>query len=171
MRLKAEKYILSVGRLNIRKNLGFLIRSCEDFPILGDDALVVVGEVSGKNEIESLTSVGPRIEWLGNVTDGELRWLYEHADMLVFPSLDEGYGLPPIEASQFGCRVIVSDIPVFREVLGTDAEYFDPTAPESLFSAVLKVRRESRTRNPHHGRAWADVVRSMRTAIVSDAVA
>jgi len=63
------------------------------------------------------------VEFLPHVSDEELAGLYKHAQALVYPSLLEGFGLPPAEAMAYGTPVIVSDIPVFREILG-DAPLF-----------------------------------------------
>ncbi|WP_167105481.1 glycosyltransferase family 1 protein [Mycobacterium sp. DL592] len=66
------------------------------------------------------------------LTDAELRWLYEHATALVFPSFYEGFGLPLLEAQTLGCPVIASDRASIPEVGGDGALYFDPQQPSAL---------------------------------------
>ena len=62
-----------------------------------------------------------------HVTDAELAWLYAGADLFVYLALDEkGFGLPPVEALHFGTPVVVSDIAVFHENLGSLASYVNP---------------------------------------------
>jgi len=61
-----------------------------------------------------------------DATDSQLYYLYKNATALIFPSKYEGFGLPAIEAISLGCPVIVSDIEVFREILGNNAIYFNP---------------------------------------------
>jgi len=65
--------------------------------------------------------------------------LYKFADLFVFPSLFEGFGLPPLEAVSLGCPVILSDIPILRETFGETGFYFNPYSEEDLVKAVLKV--------------------------------
>ncbi len=73
---------------------------------------------------------------LGSVSDSELAWLYENAVALVAPSLFEGFGLPAVEAISHSLGVIASDIPIFREILGETALYFDPTSPSAIAHAL-----------------------------------
>lgn len=61
----------------------------------------------------------------GRLTDGEIVALYQHALALVFPSLYEGFGIPPLEAMVHGCPVLAADIPAVREVCGDAALYFN----------------------------------------------
>ena len=81
----------------------------------------------------------------GRVTDGELVELYRRAACLVFPSLYEGFGLPPLEAMACGCPVAVSRAASLPEVCGDAAEYFDPLSPEDMAAAVLRALGGSRT--------------------------
>jgi glycosyltransferase involved in cell wall biosynthesis len=61
----------------------------------------------------------------GRLTDGEIVALYRHALALVFPSLYEGFGIPPLEAMVHGCPVLAADIPAVHEVCGDAALYFN----------------------------------------------
>ena len=72
------------------------------------------------------------VESRGRVSDGELVDLYQRAAALVFPSLYEGFGMPPLEAMASGCPVAVSRIASLVEVCGDAAVYFDPTDPEDI---------------------------------------
>lgn len=75
----------------------------------------------------------------GRVTDVDLRYFYSAADVFVYPSLIEGFGLPPVEAEYCGASVIASDIPVFREVLSEQAVLVPPLDYEAWSDAILKV--------------------------------
>ncbi len=68
----------------------------------------------------------------GTVSDEELAWLYQNAVALIAPSLEEGFGLPAVEALTYGTPVIASRIAIFEEILGDSALYFDPKNPEEL---------------------------------------
>jgi glycosyltransferase involved in cell wall biosynthesis len=81
----------------------------------------------------------PGVEWRGRVANGELVELYRSAAALVFPSLYEGFGLPPLEAMACGCPVAVSRAASLPEVCGEAAEYFDPLSPEDMAQAILRA--------------------------------
>jgi glycosyltransferase involved in cell wall biosynthesis len=162
---EAVPFVLTVGRLNVRKNLGRLI---EAFARVAQQDLtrhlVVVGEKDGKYSPGAIPAhVMSRIHFLGHVADDELRWLYENCDLFVFPSLDEGYGLPLLEADMLGAATIASDIPVFRE-LEVAADYFDPRSVDAMAAAILLGLRSAKTAGAAR-LTWQDVVRNIRCAV------
>lgn len=138
-------FFLAVGMTNSRKNLGNLIRGFALFRRSAPEFRLLI---TGNREL--IAGVGTAIGMegvvnLGFVDDGSLRALYERAQALVYPSLDEGFGIPLIDALDFGCPVLCSDIPVFREVVEGAALYFDPKSPASIASCMEtgRVRRDS----------------------------
>ena len=84
-------------------------------------------------EISGLTD---RVRMLGPLSDEDLKSQYKAARCLVFPSRMEGFGIPILEAQANACPVVASDIPVFREVAGEGALFFDPRLGEKLAEAV-----------------------------------
>lgn len=109
-----DKYFFYVGNAYPHKNIEVLIKAAQQAGV----RVVFVGK---DDYFYKRLGIKPR-----TVTDTELSQLYKGAQALVFPSLMEGFGLPAIEALREGCPVIVSDIPVFHEILGDSAIYFDP---------------------------------------------
>jgi glycosyltransferase involved in cell wall biosynthesis len=93
-------------------------------------------------ERETGERLGPRLVRLGRVGEAELASAYRSADLLVAPSLDEGFGFPPLEALRSGTPVLVLDRPVFREVLGRQASYFADAAAlgPALAAAIARGR-------------------------------
>ncbi len=79
------------------------------------------------------------IELLGFVSDQEIKTLYKNSVAFVFPTLSEGFGLPPMEAINAGTLVALSDIPVLKEVYGDSAIYFDPLDVNSIAETLEKV--------------------------------
>ena len=79
------------------------------------------------------------VEARGHVSADELVELYRSAACLVFPSLYEGFGLPPLEAMACGCPVACSNATSLPEVCGDAAEYFDPHSPDEMAAAVLRA--------------------------------
>jgi glycosyltransferase involved in cell wall biosynthesis len=161
----AQRFVLAVGRLNVRKNLARLveafIRVAHDDP---ERHLFIVGRKDGAYApTEVPEEMQTRIHFLGHVSDGELRWLYENCGLFVSPSLGEGYGLPLIEANMFGAQVIASDIPVFRE-LTIAAAYFDPMSVGEMAAAIRGGLGSATT--PSAGRlSWDQVAKNIREAI------
>jgi alpha-1,3-rhamnosyl/mannosyltransferase len=134
--------ILFVSAIHPRKNLGRLIRVWERlrsnrFP---DLRLKVVGPAgwSAGSDLRALKSAVAKggAEWLGSQTDEELKEAYQTATMLVYPSLYEGFGLPPLEAMACGCPVVCSKTASLPEVCGEAAEYFDPTSEEEISAKI-----------------------------------
>ena len=80
--------------------------------------------------------LGRRLHWLQGLDDNGLLWLYRHSACLLQPSEGEGFGLPLIEAASHGLPLLARDIPVFREVAGAHAHYFDGLAAPALAAAV-----------------------------------
>ncbi|MBT2538272.1 glycosyltransferase family 1 protein [Arthrobacter sp. ISL-69] len=169
-----DGFVLAVGRLNIRKNLATVFdavncstRFSTRFP------LVVVGERDGKmkdlsEDVRRLVAKG-HIRFLGGVPNSQLRWLYEHAAAMIFASLDEGYGLPPLEAQHFGCPVVLSDIPVFRELYSEFATFAAPLSPHDIaakLDEVLESGRRSSDRKLKATPSWEGVVSAMRKQIL-----
>lgn len=123
-------YILTcVATLEPRKNLPFLVESyielLEENDI--DVSLVFAGRKGWKIEafldiIES--KYRKYIIVTGFIEDEDLPYIYKMADCFVFPSIYEGFGMPPLEALFVGTKALASDIEVLREVLGDEAEYF-----------------------------------------------
>jgi len=81
----------------------------------------------------------PGVEARGHVSMDGLVDLYRFAGCLVFPSLYEGFGLPPLEAMACGCPVAVANATSLPEVCGDAAEYFDPLSPEDMAAAILRA--------------------------------
>ncbi|MCX6245737.1 MAG: glycosyltransferase family 1 protein [Bacteroidetes bacterium] len=131
------KYILSVASLDPRKNLAGLVAAYKMAGIEKEFRLVLAGKSDPIFNIKITEEI--LAHSTGYVTDDELSSLYQNAHFFVYPSLYEGFGLPPLEAMSLGCPVILSDIPVFREIFGDAAHYVDPMDPGSICKGILHV--------------------------------
>jgi glycosyltransferase involved in cell wall biosynthesis len=141
-------YILFVGSLEPRKNLKILL---EAWHLGGFDGatLAVVGASGHLFQRLQFDSIPAGVRLLGRVDDEVLPALYSGATGFVYPSVYEGFGLPPLEAMACGCPIAVSDIPTHREVCGNAARYFDPFSPEDLSSTLeLLLRLDNPSRAP-----------------------
>jgi glycosyltransferase involved in cell wall biosynthesis len=134
-----EEFLLYVGLINLRKNVGVLIEALRS---MGEAPPLVIAGPPPPEGLEhwGLDTVEHR--HLGFVPDEDLPGLYGSARMLVFPSLQEGFGLPLLEALAAGVPVAASCIPVFAEIAGEVPEFFDPTDAAALRSALARVLRD-----------------------------
>jgi glycosyltransferase involved in cell wall biosynthesis len=99
----------------------------------------------------------PFLRCVGYVSDGELRALYEHAALFVYPSLYEGFGIPAIEAMACGCPVIASNAGSLPEVCGPAARYVSPHDEAELTRVISELMADpaERERMSEEGRRWA----------------
>lgn len=142
-----KNYILFTATIEPRKNLVGLIKA---FNLLckGGNAthkLVVVGRRGWRYEevfktVDGLDSaVKNRIVFTGSISDNDLLCLYNGADVFVYPSFYEGFGLPPLEAMACGCPVVVSNAASLPEACGDAAYYIDPHNVNSIAEGINKV--------------------------------
>jgi glycosyltransferase involved in cell wall biosynthesis len=140
-----ERYVFWVGDFRPEKNLSFLIRSWSrlrerlaDLP-----TLVLAGEKRGdyhkiKDEVRR-SDLADNVLFSGFIPDDDLPAVYSAATVFVFPSLYEGFGLPPLEAMACGTPCVVSNSSSLPEVTGTAALLFNPTSSEGFADSMVKV--------------------------------
>ena len=143
-RIVSGDYILSVASTDPRKNLHRLIQA---FCRLPDRPLVKLVMVGLPQSGVSLATDDHRIAYLGHVDDTTLANLYRYARAFVYPSLYEGFGIPPLEAMQHGCPVVVSQTSSLPEVCGDAAVYVDPEDEASLAEGIQRVLHDERLRS------------------------
>lgn len=139
-----EKFFLAVGTLEPRKNYETLIEAFAKFHKNNPDyELIIVGKPGWDYkkiyaQIENF-QLKNYIHTLGYISTESLVSLYNLATALVFPTLYEGFGIPPLEAMQCGCPVICSNTSSLPEVVGDSALLIDPTKPEEIALALTKI--------------------------------
>lgn len=147
-----HKYIFFVGRLEERKNVINIIRA---FEILKEQYKIphklVLGGKPGfgyekiKNEIANVNCAEDIIE-LGFVSEEEKWNFLKNADVFVFPSLYEGFGLPVIEAQIVGTPVVTSNVSSIPEVANSSAMLIDPNNAEEMADAIYKIISDEKTK-------------------------
>jgi glycosyltransferase involved in cell wall biosynthesis len=100
-----------------------------------------------KTILKEISEIGPRIYLAGQVSDEILPYYYSNADIFVFPSLYEGFGLPLLEAMACDCPVIAANGGALAEICGTAAEYFDPREAGQLSEKILLLIQKETRRN------------------------
>ena len=148
-----EPFILAVGNLERRKNLARLITAFHE--LVRTDRfggqLVLVGKPAGDSgllhKLAQNLGLDSRIVFTGFISESELANLYRRAIAFVYPSLYEGFGLPPLEAMACGCPVIASNVTALPEVLGDAAILVDPTSVEQILTSLRAVTQRPEVAN------------------------
>jgi glycosyltransferase involved in cell wall biosynthesis len=156
-----DDFLLFVGTIEPRKNLITLIRSLEK--VLKNTSLrpqlVIAGEEGWlTDELFGYVKVrdfGDRLRWTGYVSDEDLCALYSSCRTFIYPSIYEGFGLPPLEAMACGAPVISSSIPSIREVLGAAAVLVAPTDTDALTKSIIELWENSAERQRLSGAGQA----------------
>ncbi len=147
--LPKEKIVLCVGAIQKRKNMTRLVEAFE--AVDPEWRLVLAGSAGyGAAEIEARIDASParpRIHVTGYVTTEELARWYGRASVFAFPSLDEGFGMPVLEAMAAGIPVITSNRSALPEVAGSAALLVDPEDTAALADALRRMTRSSDLRN------------------------
>jgi glycosyltransferase involved in cell wall biosynthesis len=156
-------YILCVGALRPRKNLGRLILAFRQLRERHPDLeLRIAGRAEpGFSDMPGLLDLleTPNLQFLGYLSDEELRAAYANALVFCYPSLDEGFGLPILEAMACGTLVVASNTSSLPEIAGGHAELVDPLSPDSIaagIQAILDLTPEQRAQRIGHARGWAE---------------
>lgn len=130
---KSEKFGICVGNVKPHKNIFPLINYLSNKKI--DKKLYIIGDIDGFSSGYSkdlFDNLPENIIFTGKISDEELHHYFLNADFMIFPSLYEGFGLPLLEAMQYGMRIIASSIPVFHEIADDNVLYFDPITFDKL---------------------------------------
>jgi glycosyltransferase involved in cell wall biosynthesis len=166
--LGSRPYVLAVSSRSSHKNVGRVVEAME---LLGDESmdLVLAGGANQRVFRGPATLSSRRIRAAGYVSDGELRALYEQAGCFVYPSLYEGFGLPPLEAMTCGCPVIASRAASLPEVCGDAALYCDPHDAVDISRGIARVMGNDQLRQDLRQRGlsratqfrWSDAGRAL----------
>jgi glycosyltransferase involved in cell wall biosynthesis len=146
--LAREKIVLCVGAIQRRKNQAMLIRAFRQLP--QDWTLILAGS-QGYEAAEAIGEVAAspakdRIRITGYLTDDEIGDWYARARIFAFPSMDEGFGMPVLEAMAAGLPVIAGNRSALPEVCGDAAELIDPRNEDELASALLRLATDETRR-------------------------
>ncbi|MEH6719931.1 MAG: glycosyltransferase family 1 protein [Aurantimonas endophytica] len=172
---------LMVGTVEPRKGHRIALDAFEQLWAAGSNARLVIAGKAGwgveplLRRIRESPELGGRLVWHEHVDDATLVRLYGEADALVAASHAEGFGLPIVEAAHFGKPVIASDIPVFREVGGGGADFFDVGSSSSLHEALEQFlgRRKSGDLPAARGDdaawpSWSQSVAELEAVVLGD---
>jgi glycosyltransferase involved in cell wall biosynthesis len=147
-KLQREKIVLCVGAIQRRKNQAGLVRA---FRALPEDWTLVLAGSQGYEAEETVNEVAnslakERIRITGYLTDEEIGEWYARARIFAFPSRDEGFGMPVLEAMAAGIPVIAGNRSALPEVCGDAAELVDPENEDELAEALIRLATDERRR-------------------------
>lgn len=144
-----DRFILFVGNIKPHKNLKGLLKAFKVvIEELDEDLFLVItgkqeGFLKGDTEIFKLINTNPllkkRIFLTGYINEKDLPILYNLAELFIFPSFYEGFGLPPLEAMACGCPTVVSRIPPLLEICGDATYYVDPYNINDIAKGIIEV--------------------------------
>lgn len=134
------EFLLSPSADGPNKNNENMVRAFAEFNAKANSKykLVITSDFSPQSR-DALNAISPDLIFSGHVSDGELGWLYEHCEALLFVSKTEGLGLPILEAVSAGKRVICSDIKVFREISDNAFYLADPFSIPAIADALSEA--------------------------------
>jgi glycosyltransferase involved in cell wall biosynthesis len=154
-----DRFLLYVGGISPHKNLRLLVNVYSELledPGYSDMKLVLVGDYKGDsfysdysvltNQINKL-NIENKVIFTGYVEDKDLAYLYNAASLLVFPSLQEGFGLPAVEAMVCGCPVAASNLGSLPEIVSDAGLLFDPYSKEEVLAVIKQVLSDDDLRN------------------------
>lgn len=143
-KLAKETYILMVGTIEPRKNHSLVLDALEDGLSELGIKVVFAGRIGWNMEeferrIRNHKWLNQKLFFIRKPDDATIDYLYKNAFLVAFPTFNEGFGLPVIEAFERGTPVIASDIEVLHEVAGEYADYFDPYDKEDFIRCVKEL--------------------------------
>ena len=147
--IRCNPYILYVGNVKPHKNLKVLLKAFSKLNTKEKYDLIIVGKKDGfiTNDEEIKNYISSNVYFTGYVENNLLKQYYKQASLFVYPSLYEGFGLPPLEAMACGVPVIASNIPAVAEVVGDAALLFDPLDEVELKNNIEILLHDSALRN------------------------
>jgi glycosyltransferase involved in cell wall biosynthesis len=161
-------FILCVAQHRRNKNILLALRVFHRLLLDGEMGqmakLVIVGiqgpETESINRFIHVAGLASNVVLISGITDAELQWCYRHCELLLAPSIVEGFGLPVAEAIQNDCRVVCSDISAFREVGGSHCHYvqLQPFAEEAFVHAIRFTRKDIKSYPQAANRFSAEII-------------
>jgi glycosyltransferase involved in cell wall biosynthesis len=148
--LVEKRFLMYIGRPTPHKNLPMLIDAFVELKEEHPELLLVLAGKTDSNYRRIARDVKRReitdVIFTDFISDGQLRWLYEHCAAYVFPSLSEGFGLPGLEAMASGAPVASSNATCLPEVYGDAARYFDPMEVSEIVKSINYILTDEQGR-------------------------
>ena len=142
-------YFVAIGTIEPRKNIGFLLDLWSEMDSKAPGLFICGSRGWGCEDVFDRLDAGvANVTEIAGLSDPALSALLSGARALLFPSLAEGFGLPPVEAAALGVPVIANDLPSLRDILGNRAVYLDVADPYSWIEAIKAYQQSPSERDP-----------------------
>jgi len=158
-------YLLYIGTIEPRKNIETLIDAFLEMDI--KEKLIIAGQNGWKNEELLKKLKHPRILFKGPVTEEQKAQLYKNAKAFIYPSIYEGFGLPPLEALSYGIPVICSSGGSLKEIFQDQALLFSPKDKEKLKRHIATVLKYPQRRQHKNLNTWENTAKETLAAIIN----
>lgn len=139
--IEKKNYILAVSSLNPSKNFRLILETAKISPEIN---FVIAGGTNSNIFKEQGLEITSNVKFIGYVNDEELVALYKYASCFIYPSIYEGFGIPPLEAIYFNCPVILSNIDVFKEIYMDNVLYCKINDCNILKEKILLILNDER---------------------------
>ncbi|MBM6748733.1 glycosyltransferase family 4 protein [Megamonas rupellensis] len=139
--IEKNNYVLAVSSLNPSKNFRLILETAKISPEIN---FVIAGGTNSNIFKEQGLEITSNVKFIGYVNDEELVALYKYASCFIYPSIYEGFGIPPLEAIYFNCPVILSNIDVFKEIYMDNVLYCKINDCNILKEKILLILNDER---------------------------
>ncbi len=158
------KYILATGTVEPRKNINALLEAWPSIRLVHPElTLVIAGRWGwGRKETKHALLNTPGVKWVGSISEGHLSSAFSGARLMVYPSLYEGFGLPPLESAASAVPFVIGPAVTLREIYGSVAAAISGETPSSIAQAVLNALDMSK--KPDELREFASHFTNVRMA-------
>ncbi|NDV79335.1 glycosyltransferase family 1 protein [Dysgonomonas sp. 511] len=143
----AGRYIIAVSSMDPRKNFVRLVEAFADIEDKSVKLYIIGMSFKAFNTPDMQKLISENVHLPGYIPDEDLQKMYRNALMSVYPSLYEGFGLPPLESMTYGCPALVSDIPALREISGDAALYADPYDKKDITMKINRLLADQQLRH------------------------
>lgn len=167
--LARDKFVLLSNPSDPRKNINYFVQAWAKLPADLTEKYTLVATGADNRRVFRSDSTAEVVRSLGFVTDMELSHLYTSCSLFCFPSLDEGFGIPPLEATAMRAKALISDIPVHRELKLPEQTYIqldDETKFAQQIYSALRSEKNSGVPPMHFG-TWVDSAEKLANGIRS----
>ena len=175
--LPDKSYLVFLGSHDHHKNVNVVLQALS-LPEASDIELLMIGDNNGCLALVKKLGLDKRVHFLGRLNDEDVGYAITHSLALVFPSLYEGFGLPPMEAALLGTPSICSNRPAMTELLESAALFASPTSPQEWASAIANLHSSTELRDSIRFEAlkraqnytWAASVDKLRDIFINSAL-
>lgn len=152
--LQQKAFYFTLGSVSKRKNIEWIFKAAAKFP---EEEFVVAG-AAAKNSAANNSVLPSNVKMLGHISDAEMKSLMRNCKAFVFPSLFEGFGIPPLEAMSVGAPVIASNASCLPEIYGDAVSYIDPLAIPEKFDYFMDSQKTNRVLGKYSWSKSADLM-------------